>query len=451
MAISFFLPYLGYNYLQMSDEKNTSSDFAKEISCCRLCGSSSLTSVFDLGEQYIAGAFFREEVPAVHQRRYPLELVRCDKAEDLDACGLVQLRHTLPRNILFGTYGYRSGINKTMTDNLREIADRAETIVDLRGEDTVLDIGCNDGTLLASYSVAGLDKIGMDPADDVTRYAVEQGFEVVSDFFSAKGFHTARPNRKARVITSIAMFYDLDDPLSFTRDIASILSPDGVWVLEHTCLTQLISATAFDSICHEHLTYFSLHQFEWMIEQAGLVLHDLEENSMNGGSLRLFVRPKTADPATKEQNQRLELIREKERKLKLNECGVYDEFRDRCEKTRVALRKLVLDLIEEGKTIYIYGASTKGNVILQYCEFDVQTFAAAADRNPDKHGAITLGSKIPIISEEEARQVRPDFFLILPYHFLEEFLEREKDFLQAGGKFIVPLPEVKIFDSVGSN
>lgn len=412
---------------------------------CGICGSDALKPVFSLGEQFIAGAFFKDaNVDTPFRQRYPLDLVRCDLAASATACGLVQLRHVVSRELLFTHYGYRSGINQTMRDNLREIARAAEKMVDLRPGDTVVDIGCNDGTLLLAYGTPGIDTLGIDPADDVTRYARDRGIEVAREFFSRETFERRRPGKRARIVTSIAMFYDLPDPVSFARDIAAILEPDGVWVIELSWLAAMIRMNAFDTICHEHLEYYALRQIEWILGRAGLRLHDVETNDVNGGSLRIFSRPASLGVVPAPARERIERVRLVERDLALDGDDVYHGFRSRSEAIRDELRRLLMRANAEGRSVYVYGASTKGNVILQYCGIDSSLVVAAADRNPDKWGAHMLGTDIPIVSEERARAARPDHFLVLPYHFIDEFVRREREFLARGGTFMLPIPEVRV-------
>src|SRR5260221_1399640 len=253
-----------------------------ERTSCRICGSTRLDTVIDLGEQFIASAFVGDVVPEPLNRRYPTELVRC-----IDGCGLVQLRHSLdPRLLYVDGYGYRSGTNELMRANLRDIVASIEPTVDLRAGDTVLDIGCNDGTLLDSYQVTGLDRVGFDPVSSVAHSAVEKGIFVVNDFFSGGRFREARAGRKAKAVTSIAMFYDLEQPLEFARDVASLLASDGVWVIELSYLPSMLKTNSFDTICHEHLEYYALRQIEWMAERADLIVRRGEFNDVNGGSFR---------------------------------------------------------------------------------------------------------------------------------------------------------------------
>src|SRR6267142_1293959 len=268
-----------------------SNDVYKTIGSCRICGAPELTTVINLGDQYIATHFVAGNVPDFLDFRYPLELVRCTGPKN---CGLVQLSHSLNPSVLYFDYGYRSGINQSMRDNLADITAKVENIVELRPGDIVLDIGCNDGTLLCSYQTAGLDKIGVDPSANVLALAREKGLDVVNNYFSAAVYNEARPRKKARVVTSIAMFYDLERPADFVRDVASILADDGVWVIELSYLPFMLEKNSYDTICHEHLEYYSLSTIEWLLDQEGLGVQRIELNGINGGSVRLFIRHKSA-------------------------------------------------------------------------------------------------------------------------------------------------------------
>jgi hypothetical protein len=410
---------------------------------CRICGCRHLAPVLSLGDQRIAGAFADPKGGEPVRRASPLELVRCDMTQDQEACGLIQTRHTVPGSILYSSYWYRSGINRTMTENLHGIAQAIESIVSLEPGDLVVDIGCNDGTLLDGYRSPGLRYLGFDPSD-VSRYAVEKGYDVVRDFYSAEGLRRRRPDQKAKAITSIAMFYDLENPRATVADVAAALAEGGIWVMELHYLPAMLEANAFDAIVHEHLEYYSLAVLERMVGEAGLEVVAAELNDINGGSIRLFIGHQGVHEQTPEQAEELGRLRVNEFELALDSPEPYEEFRQRVEKVRDDLLALCRQLHDEGKTIHVYGASTKGNTILQYAGIDSSLIAAAADRNPDKWGSETIGTKIPIISEEASRSANPDYYLALPWHFLDEFLEREHEFLARGGKFIVPLPEVRV-------
>jgi hypothetical protein len=410
---------------------------------CRICGSPHLVPVLSLGEQYIAGAFAEPGGEQPVSRRVPLDLVRCDTTRNENGCGLVQLRHTVPGAILYRSYWYRSGVNRTMTRNLHEIAAQAEEMVNLGPGDLVIDIGCNDGTLLDGYQASDLKYLGFDPSD-VGRYAVEKGYEVVRDFYAYEHLRQRHVDRKARIVTSIAMFYDLEHPGAFVDAVSRALADDGVWVMELHYLPAMLDMNQFDAIVHEHLEYYSLAVIERLLGDAGLRVVRAELNEINGGSIRLFIRRASRFAPEGEHAEKLQQLRVREFEMALDAPEPYERFAAATEAVRDSLASMCRTLVEEGKTIHVYGASTKGNTILQYAGIDHTLVPYAADRNPDKYGSETIGTKIPIISEEQSREMRPDYYLALPWHFLDEFLDREREFLERGGQFIVPMPEVRL-------
>lgn len=413
---------------------------------CRICGSNDLRRVIDLGAQFIASVFVIDQADERLRQAYPLELVRCSSP---GGCGLVQLRHSISPRVLYNAYGYRSGINEQMRRNLESIATAAESMACLAPGDTVLDIGCNDGTLLAAFRRSGIDRLGIDPAANVVSSAREKGIEAVCDFFSKGIYHGVRPGIKAKIVASIAMFYDLEDPGAFVRDVADILADDGVWVAEMVYLPFILKNNAFDTICHEHLGYYTLRQLEWLLAPNGLKIYGVALNDVNGGSIRLFIRKHSAGPVSEETVRQLNTIRENELSLGLDNESPYQAFYDKVCGIRDTLRTVLETINTRGKTVYIYGASTKGNTILQFCGIDRRLIPLAADRNPEKWGTRTPFTNIEIISEEQSRSHQPDYFLALPWHFVNAFRKREAAFLSRGGRFILPLPRVRILGKNG--
>jgi hypothetical protein len=412
---------------------------------CRVCGSAALRQVVSLGDQYLSSNFLMStDFPPI-ERRVPLDLVRCDPAQDEDACGLVQLRHTVAPDLMFSAYGYRSGINQTMTQHLAGIARGVETRVGLGAGDLVIDIGANDGTLLRSYTTKGAEYVGFEPSN-IRPLEPIPSVHFIADYFSAAGLGQRHGSKKAKIVTSIAMFYDLEEPNKFVADVAAVLAPDGLWVLELAYLPTTLANNSFDTICHEHLEYYSLAPLERLLQAHGLQVADAELNASNGGSIR--VTACRADSPHREHStatrSRIYGLRKNEFELKLDSNEPYESFARNIENIRRELPALLLKLMSENKRIYGYGASTKGNVILQYCGLTPQHVIAIADRNPAKCGGVTLGTNIPIISEEDMRAAKPDYLLVLPWHFLSEFRKREEAFLSRGGKFIVPVPKVEI-------
>ena len=410
---------------------------------CRICGSDKLTPVLSLGVQYLAGYTPKGNDPQPYMEPAPLELVRCNPTLDKNACGLVQLLHTVPSNLMYERYFYRSGINRTMTDNLREIVQEAISKVKLHDNDIVVDIGCNDGTLLKNYKGKNLIAVGFDPAKNLLQFSKESGANIITDYFNEKTFIKNYPNKKAKIITSIAMFYDLEDPNAFVNDVAKSLSEDGVWVMELSYLPSMLIQNAFDTIVHEHLEYYHLSVIEHLLQKFNLKIVDAYLNDINGGSFRIFIKHNSQSVDVESKN-RIEYLRKYEKEMALETDVPYVEFVSRCEAERKRLVDFVRKEVESGKKIYAYGASTKGNTLLQYYSLNNQLIGFIADRNPDKWGRRTIGTNLEIISEDEARSRNPDYFLVLPWHFIKEFQERETDFLKKGGKFIVPLPSFQV-------
>lgn len=419
----------------------TKTDAVVAISRCRVCGSTSLVPVLSLGNQYVSD-FVDSDGGGGTQA--PLQLVLCDAASG--GCGLLQLKHTTPAHSLYRNYWYRSGINQTMRLALADITARAQALVPLQAGDIVLDIGSNDNTLLRSYQRGDITKIGFEPATNLMSYANDPNIHIINDFFSAQPFLQKTAGKRARIITSIAMFYDLDDPNAFTADIAACLDKDGLWIIQMAYLPTMLLDNIFDNICHEHLEYYSLLSLENLLGRHNLKIVDVELNDVNGGSLRTYIthRHNTSIEPRRGAERRLSNLRQQEKDLRLEELSPYQEFAQRVADIKGKVTSFIRQEVKAGKTVYVYGASTKGNTLLQYFGLDHSVISAAAERNPDKWGKKTVGTLIPIISEAEARAAKPDYFLILPWHFLSEFRQREKEYLSSGGQFIVPLPQFRV-------
>lgn len=407
----------------------------RRIDACRICGSSALEDVIDLGHQALGSVFPRKGEP--DPPRVPLVLVRCT------GCGLVQLRHTvIPEQLYTYGYGYRSGINATMRSHLGGLASWVERCCGLEAGDMVLDIGCNDGTLLAAYATPGLRRVGIDAIAGKFRHLYPTDVRLHEGFFSAASYAAVCGREKAKAITSIAMFYDLQAPQEFVAAVKSALADDGIWVLEQSYLPTMLEMNAFDTICHEHLEYYGLRQIELLADAHGLRVFHAELNDCNGGSFRLAVCHK--DASYPQEQEQLADLRRREREMQLDTPAPFRAFERRVAEQRAALLDFIDGQRALGKQFLVYGASTKGNVLLQYYGLDSTKIVAAAERNPEKYGCRTPGTAIPIVSEDEARAAGPDYFLVLPWHFRDEFIQRETAFRQAGGKLVFPLPELKV-------
>ena len=354
---------------------------------CRICGSRALMPVVSLGDQYLASTFAVAPGARVIQRRIPLEVVRCAREADERACGFVQLRHTVPPELIYHSYGYKSGINQTMTHHLHSIARSLEIQMELTHGDIAVDVGSNDGTLLAGYTARGLRRVGFEPSTAAHDIAPD-AYTLIEDYFSAATFRRVFPQAKAKVITSVAVFYDLEDPNAFVSDAAAILDPGGCWLLELSYLPLMLERRSFDTICHEHLGYYSLFPLEYLLASHGLQLVDVALNEINGGSLRAWIAHRGADSPfiDGKSRKRVDDLRRREFELGLNTREPYQRFSSEIEGIRKDLQSLIRNLRSQGKVIYGYGASTKGNVILQFCDLDARTITAIADRNPRSGG-----------------------------------------------------------------
>ena len=408
---------------------------------CRVCGSQALTPVIDLGEQHLQGSFVKPGKELPPMRKIPLTLVRCDPTKDEKACGLLQMEHSVPPEILYSAYWYRSGTNNTMRNHLQGIVNEAVALLG-QSSGAVLDIGCNDGTLLGYYP-QDFRKYGVDPSD--VAQEIQGDVTVFQDIFPCEELAKKVPDNYFQIITSIAMFYDLEDPVSFTKEIARLLAPEGIWIFEMSYMPSMLKMNSYDTICHEHLEYYSLAVIENILKRANMKIVNASLNDINGGSIRCFATHIDNFTYKKEEfYQNLLNLRQEEFDLCLDTDKPYKNFQDRINFHRDELNSLLKRLKKEGKRIHIYGASTKGNTILQWCGIDNRIIDYAAERNPDKYGAFTLGTDIPIISEAESRSMNPDYYLVLPWHFKSEFIEREKEILERGSQLIFPLPNVEI-------
>lgn len=408
---------------------------------CRVCGSSALTKVIDLGEQYLQGSFIKPGKELPPTRKIPATLLRCDPTRDEKACGLLQMVHSVPQKILYSAYWYRSGTNRTMRDHLQGIATEAANMVNINTP-RVLDIGCNDGTLLKYYH-PNYVKYGVDPSD--VGQEAGSGIRVIQDVFPSEELRREIGQERFDIITSIAMFYDLEDPVKFVSNIKEVLAEDGIWILEMSYMPSMLKMNSYDTICHEHLEYYSLAVIENILAREGIKIVRASLNDINGGSIRCYAtHSSNFSFRSTEFGQELDNLRQEEFDLELDTDKPYKNFQDRIEQNRVELSGLLRKLKDAGKRIHIYGASTKGNTILQWCGIDNLLVDFAADRNPEKDGARTLGTNIPIISEEKSRAMKPDYYLVLPWHFKKEFLEREKEMIAKGVGMIFPLPCVDV-------
>lgn len=405
------------------------------INRCRISGSTTLIPVLSLGEQALTGVF-----PSAREQKVttgPLDLVWCPQS------GLLQLKQSYNSSEMYGlNYGYRSGLNQSMVKHLAFKVKYLERLCRPTAGDVVLDIGSNDGTTLKSYSTAGLKRIGIDPTGIKFKQYYPEDIALVPEFFSTDAFRRAAGGKRARIITSIAMFYDLEDPGSFVRQVRDSLEKDGIWHFEQSYMPSMLRTNSYDTICHEHLEYYSLGTVRALLESNGMKLLDVQMNAVNGGSFA--VTACHGDSRLRANQAVIDWVLEQEERMGLMTPRPFRQFEERVFEHRHNLIQLIRSLRADGKKILGYGASTKGNVLLQFCEFTEQDIPFIAEVNPDKFGSFTPGTNIPIISEAEAKAMRPDYFLVLPWHFKSGIIAREEEFLSGGGHMIFPMPEIEI-------
>lgn len=406
-----------------------------EIQKCRVSGSRDLVSVLNLGHQALTGVFPKDASEPVTVG--PLELVWCPDS------GLLQLKHSYSADEMYGdNYGYRSGLNQSMVTHLTDKVRFLEQLARPRAGDVVVDIGSNDATTLKAYQTAGVRRIGIDPTGKKFSEYYPEDVQLVPDFFSAEAYRSVE-RKQAKIVTSIAMFYDLEQPIEFARQIESILADDGIWHFEQSYMPSMLRLNSYDTICHEHIEYYSLGVVKLIVEAAGLQLVDVAMNGVNGGSFAVTVT-KASNTTIRPNQAVIDWLLEQESLMGLANPRPYRLFEERVFRHRQDLTRLIRALNADGKKVLGYGASTKGNVVLQFCGLTATDIPAIAEVNVEKFGRVTPGTHIPIVSEKEAHAMAPDYYLVLPWHFKEGILRREKDFLARGGKFIFPFPEIEI-------
>lgn len=403
---------------------------------CRVCGNTELVPILDLGEQYLTGTFPRT-IDSKHLTKGPLRLLKCHGGDS--ACGLVQLEHSYDPVEMYGeNYGYRSGLNGKMVKHLKGKVSRIIESIDLDKGDLVVDIGSNDGTTLGFYPES-LTLVGVDPTASKFLDFYRSHINVIPDFFNGKVIDDAFPRKKAKVITSFAMFYDLDRPIDFAVEIKKVLHPEGIWVFEQSYLPSMLQTTAYDTVCHEHVEYYGLAPIEWILDKVGMHIIDVELNDTNGGSFSVVAASKYSSHKVIERS--VQAVRKIESDAKLDSLDTYRDFGRRVEINKSELISLVHQYRSDDKRVCGIGASTKGNVILQYCGFTSADIEMIGDINSDKFGSFTPGSWIPIRSEAEVLDSRPDVLLVLPWHFREFFLSNASF---AGRNLLFPLPELEL-------
>ena len=412
----------------------------QEIKGCRACKSKNLHDVLSFGDLFVSN--FLDNESDSQNIRAPLTLCLCS------SCSLLQLRHSVHPDKMFRNYWYRSGINSTMTNELANITNESTKKIKLKSGDFLIDIGANDGTLLRSYVPGNYHTIGFEPAENLYDFASQNNTKIINDYFSADIWFENYPNKKAKIITAIGMFYDLEDPNSFLNDIKQVLDSEGIFVIQMMYLPFFIKRNAFDGVCHEHLEYYSLQSLEYILNKNKLKIFDIQvRESVNEGSLRFFICHDN-DSTKLISNGIIDILKSAEKEMKLNEVETYSKLFERIILNKKLTVNFIKKMVSEGKIIHGYAASTKGNTTLQFYELTKKEIPVISDKNSSKSGLFAPGTGIKVISEEDSRNLKPDYYFVLAWHFIDEFIEREIEFLSRGGKFILPMPEFKI---IGKN
>ena len=397
----------------------------KKIKHCLLCKNKYLKNIFSLGNFFVSNFVGKDKIKK--GIKAPLNLLHCKK------CSLIQLSHIAPQEIMYKRfYWYRSGVTKTMKDGLHNLYKESLKYVKLKKNDVVLDIGANDGTLLGFYKDKKIVTIGCEPAENLKKYLKKKCDYVINDFWNKKNLNKVLNKNnlnKPKIITAIGMFYDLEKPNEFIKDAADSLADDGIFIAQLMCLKSMIDKNDVGNICHEHIEFYSLKSLKYLFENNGLEIFKIDENDINGGSYRIYCRKYTKGSIKLKNENELKMMKNFVKRVKINKKKIIN---------------FILREKKKNKKIFLYGASTKGNTVLQYYGLDKKHIKYAAERSPEKWGKYTIGSGIEIISEKKARMLKPDYFFVTPWGFIEEFKKREVNWLKNGGKFIVPFPKLKI-------
>jgi len=409
----------------------------KNIQHCRVCGSADLTEVVSIEEQYLSPTFVEtNENNPLADIRVPQTLVLCDRSNNTNACGLLQLKETVEPDYLYREYFYRSSVSDTMRKDLKNVVDDVVERVHLEDNDIVVDIGANDCTMIG-YFPSDLTRIGVEPAQNISWEGVAPSIKIVNNYFSQDVLSGVLEDKKVKIFTSCAMFYDLDDPNSFVSDVKSLLHEEGVWCIQLSYLPLMLKNINFYDICNEHLEYYSLHTLNYLMKQNGLEIFDAAENDVNGGSIRVMITH--LDRKIEKTDSFKELI-DIEKTMNLFDKKTYTDFHEEILSLKNKIKNTIGVEIKNGNTVLGLGASTKGNMLLQLFGIGKETIPYISERNPEKVGLKTLGTDIELISEERARELNPSYMLVLPWYFKSEIVAREKEYILNGGKLLFPMP-----------
>ena len=408
---------------------------------CKICGNKNLKKVLFINEQYISATFVKtNKNNKLTKIKTPLTLVLCDKSKKKDGCGLLQLYEITKPDLLYRKYFYRSATNDTMRKDLKEVVTSVDKIAKPKKNDLIVDIGSNDCTLLNFYKKK-YKLVGFEPARNINYIKKGRRIQVFKNYFNYKDFKKKYYNKKAKIITSCAMFYDIAEPIKFIKDIDKMLHNNGIWCVQISYLASMINFNNFYDICHEHLSYYSIETFEKLLKDFNLKCFYAETNSVNGGSIRLYVSRKNSKKFQKKSFlKKFEQLKNIEKKMKLTDPNTFKKFQKKIDSIKNKTNKFVNKINNANEKIFALGASTKGNILLQHFGLDKSRIPFISERNPDKVGLRCLGSDIELISEKNARNKKPKAFLVLPWNFKKEILKREKNYIKNGGTLMFPMP-----------
>lgn len=408
----------------------------KKIEKCRICGNSNLVCVIDLGNQMLTGVFPRSVDSSITSG--PLQLVKCMGE---NTCGLLQMAHSYDLGEMYGeNYGYRSGLNASMVNHLNNKVKKILDQVVLKNGDLIVDIGSNDSTTLQAYPSENIDLVGIDPTGIKFHQYYPAHIKLIPDFFSSNLLKERFPDKKAKVVTSFSMFYDLESPLTFMQEVYDVLADDGIWVFEQSYMPTMLDTNSYDTVCHEHLEFYALKQIKWMTDYIGFVIIDVEFNDVNGGSFSITVAKSSKNNSIVESSAVASILAD-EKERGLHKLEPYSAFEERVKKSKSDLLSFIDTVKSLGKTIAALGASTKGNVLLQYCDLSEKEISFVGEVNQEKFGCYTPGSWIPIISEAELIAKKIDYLIVLPWHFRRFFEANSK---LKGISLVFPLPNLDV-------